>query len=58
MRRVLKATAVVSLLVALTGSTVFAAPRSNGPEPVVTKIAKFVRHLVGLDTGDISWPHP
>jgi hypothetical protein len=56
MRRVLKATAVVSLLVALTGSTVFAAPRTNGPEPVVTRIAKFLRHFIALD--DLSWPKP
>jgi hypothetical protein len=59
MRRVSKAVAVASLLVALTTSNVYAIPSKGGFQPSIgSKIVKIIRHLVGLDTGDISWPHP
>lgn len=60
MRRVSKAVAVASLLVALTTSNVYAIP-SNGrlqPPSLGTKIVKIIRHLIGLDDGDMSVPHP
>jgi hypothetical protein len=59
MRRVSKAVAVASLLVALTTSNIYAVPAMGGSEPSLgTKIVRLVRHLVGLDAGDLNWPHP
>lgn len=59
MRRVSKAVAVASLLVALTTSNIYAVPAMGGSEPSLgTKIVRIVRHLVGLDAGDLNWPHP
>ena len=61
MRRVSKAVAVASLLVALTTSNVYAVPSNGGLQPSFgTKIIKIIRHLIGLDTDttDMSWPHP
>jgi hypothetical protein len=59
MRRVSKAVAVASLLVALTTSNVYAIPSKGGFEPSIgSKIVKIIRHLIGLDTTDVSWPHP
>jgi len=58
MRRFTKAVAVASLLVALTTSNIYALP-SKGSEPSLgLKIVRIIRHIVGLDAGDISWPHP
>ncbi len=51
MRRVSKAVATASLLIALTTSNVYAIPSKS-------KIVKFIRHIVGLDLGDMSLPHP
>jgi hypothetical protein len=57
MRRVSKAVAVASLLVALTTSNVYAVPSKGGTQPsVVSKIVKIIRQIIGLD--DLSWPHP
>jgi hypothetical protein len=59
MRRVSKAVAVASLLVVLTTSNVYAIPSRGGAEPSLgTKIVRIIRHLVGLDDGDMSVPHP
>jgi hypothetical protein len=61
MRRVSKAVAVASLLVALTTSNVYAIPSNGDFKPSFgTKIVKIIRHLIGLDTdlGDMNWPHP
>ena len=59
MRRVSKAVAVASLLVALTTSNVYAVPSRGGSQPSVgSRIVKIIRHLIGLDGGDLSWPKP
>jgi hypothetical protein len=57
MRRVSKAVAVASLLVALTTSNIHAMPSRDGSEPSLSKkIVRIIRQVVGLD--DLSWPHP
>jgi len=60
MRRVSKAVAVASFLVALTSSNLYALPSRDGSGPSlgskIARIAKIVRQIVGLD--DLSWPHP
>jgi hypothetical protein len=59
MRRVSKAVAVASLLVALTTSNIYAMPPRDGSEPSLgKKIVRLIKHVIGLDTGDMSWPHP
>jgi len=59
MRRVSKAVAVASLLVALTTSNIYAVPAMGGSGPSLgSKIVRIIRHLVGLDVGDLNWPHP
>ncbi|MEA2345208.1 MAG: hypothetical protein QOF63_3377 [Thermoanaerobaculia bacterium] len=59
MRRVSKAIAVTSLLIALTTSNIYALPSKSGSQPsVVSKIIRIVRQVIGLDTGDMSWPKP
>lgn len=59
MRRVSKAIAVTSLLIALTTSNIYALPTKSGSQPsVVSKIVRIIRQVIGLDTGDFSWPHP
>jgi hypothetical protein len=59
MRRVSKALATASLLVALTTSNVYAVPSSGDSRTSVgAKIVRFIRHVIGLDSGDLSWPHP
>jgi hypothetical protein len=59
MRRVSKAVAVASLLVALTTSNIYALPSKGGTEPSLgLKIVRIIRHFVGLDAGDMNWPHP
>ena len=62
MRRVSKAVAVVSLLVALTTSNVYAMPSRDGSESTlrskIVKIIKSVKGIIGLDAGDLSWPKP
>ena len=57
MRRVSKAVAVASLLVALTTSNIYAMPSRDGSEPSLgKKIVRLIKHVVGLD--ELSWPHP
>ena len=60
MRRVSKAVAVASLLVALTTSNVYAMPSRDGSQPSlgskIVRIIKIVRQIICLD--DLSWPHP
>jgi hypothetical protein len=59
MRRVTKAIAVTSLLIALTTSNIYALPSKGGTQPTLgSKIVRIIRQVIGLDTGDISWPHP
>jgi len=59
MRRVSKAVAVASLLVALTTSNIYALPSKGGTEPSIgLKIVRIIRSIIGCDAGDISWPHP
>jgi hypothetical protein len=59
MRRVSKAVAVASLLIALTTSNVYAIPSKGGSQPTVgSKIVKIIRQIIGLDLGDMSWPKP
>jgi hypothetical protein len=59
MRRVSKALATASLLVALTTSNVYAVPSSgDAGTSFGSKIVKIIRHVIGLDAGDMSWPHP
>jgi hypothetical protein len=59
MRRVSKAIAVTSLLIALTTSNIYALPSKGGSQPSVgSKIIRIIRQVIGLDTGDFSWPHP
>jgi hypothetical protein len=59
MRRVSKAIAVTSLLIALTTSNIYALPSKGGTQPTLgTKIIRIIRQVIGLDTGDFSWPHP
>jgi hypothetical protein len=59
MRRVSKAVAVTSLLIALTTSNIYALPSKSGAQPsVVSKIIRIIRQVIGLDTGDMNWPHP
>jgi hypothetical protein len=58
MRRVSKAVAVASLLVALTTSNIYALP-TKGSEPTLgSKIVRIIRNIIGCDAGDMSWPHP
>jgi hypothetical protein len=59
MRRLSKALATASLLVALTTSSVYAVPSSSDAGTSFgSKIIRIIRHVVGLDLGDLSWPHP
>ena len=59
MRRFSKAVATASLLIALTTSNVYAVPSKGGFEPSIgSRIVKFIRHIIGLDLGDMSLPHP
>jgi len=59
MRRVSKAVAVASFLVALTTSNIYALPSKGGTEPSLgLKIVRIIRHIIGCDTGDLNWPHP
>jgi hypothetical protein len=59
MRRVSKAVAVASLLVALTTSNVYAVPSKGGSQPSLgSKISKIIRQIIRLDLGDMNWPHP
>jgi hypothetical protein len=59
MRRVSKAIAVTSLLIALTTSNIYALPSKGGSQPSIgSKIIRIIRQVVGLDLGDMSVPHP
>jgi len=59
MRRVSKAVAVTSLLIALTTSNIYALPSKSAAQPTLgSKIVKIIRQIIGLDTGDMSWPKP
>jgi hypothetical protein len=59
MRRVSKALATASLLVALTTSNVYAVPSGGDSQTSFgAKIIRIIRHVVGLDLGDMSLPHP
>jgi hypothetical protein len=59
MRRVSKAVAVTSLLIALTTSNIYAVPSKGGSQPSLrSKIVKIIRQVIGLDLGDLSLPHP
>lgn len=59
MRRVSKAVAVTSLLIALTTSNIYAIPSKGGTQPSLgSKIVKIIRQVIGLDLGDLSWPKP
>lgn len=59
MRRVSKAVAVTSLLIALTTSNIYALPSKSGSQPTLgSRIIKIIRQVIGLDLGDYSWPHP
>jgi hypothetical protein len=59
MRRVSKAVAVASLLIALTTSNIYAIPSKGGSQPTLgSKIARIIRQVIGLDLGDLSLPHP
>jgi hypothetical protein len=59
MRRVSKAVAVTSLLIALTTSNIYALPSKGGSQPTLgSKIVKIIRQVIGLDLGDMSVPHP
>jgi hypothetical protein len=59
MRRVSKAVAVTSLLIALTTSNIYAIPSKGGTHPSLgSKIVKIIRQVIGLDLGDLSLPHP
>jgi hypothetical protein len=59
MRRVSKAIAVTSLLIALTTSNIYALPSKGGSQPTLgSKIVKIVRQIIGLDVTDLTWPHP
>jgi hypothetical protein len=59
MRRVSKAVAVSSLLIALTTSNIYALPSKGGSQPTLgSKIVKIIRQVIGLDLGDMNWPHP
>ena len=59
MRRVSKAVAVSSLLIALTTTNIYALPSKSGAQPtLVSKIIRIIRQVIGLDLGDMSLPHP
>jgi hypothetical protein len=59
MRRVSKAIAVTSLLIALTTSNIYALPSKGGSQPTLgSKIVKIIRQIIGLDVTDLTWPHP
>jgi len=59
MRRVSKAVAVASLLIALTTSNIYALPSKGGSQPTLgSKIVRIIRQVIGLDLGDMSWPKP
>jgi hypothetical protein len=59
MRRVSKAVAVASFLIALTTSNIYAIPSKGGSQPSLgSKIARIIRQIIGLDLGDMNWPHP
>jgi len=59
MRRVSKAVAVASLLIALTTSNIYALPSKGGSQPTLgSKIVRIIRQVIGLDLGDLSWPKP
>jgi hypothetical protein len=59
MRRVSKAVAVTSLLIALTASNIYALPSKGGSQPSFgSKIVRIIRQVIGLDLGDMSVPHP
>jgi len=57
MRRVSKAVAVTSLLIALTTTNIYALPSKSGAQPTLgSKIVRIIRQIIGL--GDMSWPKP
>jgi len=59
MRRVSKAVAVSSLLIALTTTNIYALPSKSGAQPTLgSKIIRIIRQVIGLDLGDMSLPHP
>jgi hypothetical protein len=59
MRRVSKAIAVASFLIALTTSNIYAMPSKGGSQPSLgSKIVRIIRQIVGLDLTDLTWPHP
>jgi hypothetical protein len=59
MRRVSKGLAAASLIAVLTASNIYAIPANGGSQQSAgSKIVKIIRHLIGLDTGDLSWPKP
>jgi len=59
MRRVSKAVAVASLLIALTTTNIYALPSKSGSQPTLgSKIVRIIRQVIGLDLGDLSLPHP
>jgi hypothetical protein len=59
MRRVSKAVAVSSLLIALTTSNIYALPSKGGTQPSLgSKIVKIIRQVICLDVTDLTWPHP
>jgi hypothetical protein len=59
MRRVSKAVAVTSLLIALTTSNIYALPSKGGTQPTLgSKIVKIIRQIICLDVTDLTWPHP
>ena len=59
MRRVSKAVAVTSLLIALTTSNIYALPSKSGSQPTLgSRIVKIIRLVIGLELTDLTWPHP
>jgi hypothetical protein len=59
MRRVSKAIAVASFLIALTTSNIYAMPSKGDSRPSLgSKIVRIIRQIVGLDVTDLTWPHP
>ena len=59
MRRVSKAVAVTSLLIALTTLNIYALPSKSAAQPTLgSKIVRFIRQIISLDLTDLTWPHP
>jgi hypothetical protein len=59
MRRVSKAIAVTAFLIALTTTNIYALPSKGGSQQSLgSKIVRIIRQVIGLDTGDMSVPHP